>query len=558
MSFLHRHLPLLADLQRMDGATARADVAAGLTTAVMLVPQAMAYAMLAGLDPIVGLYASLLPLVVYAFLGSSKQLAVGPVAMDSLLVAAGVGALAAPGTPHYLALAIALSLLVGLVQVAMGLARLGALVRLVSHPVIAGFSSAAALVIATSQLGTVVGISLPRGQNVLATWQALVTHVGDVHLPTLGLAAAAVATLVALKRWAPRVPRFLLVVVGGTLAVQFLGLDAQGVAVVGKVPAGLPSLQLPSLTLDELQALLPTAFTIALVGFLEAYAVAKRIAARSDELDADRELRALGMANLGGAFTGAYPVTGGFSRTAVAAQAGARTGLSGLVTAATVGLTLLVLTPAFEFLPKAVLAAIILTAVLGLVDIAGARDLWRVSRPDLAMMAITFVATLTVGIQQGILIGVAASLLWFVRQVAVPHVAVLGRLPGTTTYRKIERNPSAEAPDGTLLLRVDAPLCFANTAFLHETLTTLLAEQDRPITRVVLDASGVGSIDATAAAALDDLSRDLEERGIQFRLAAVRGPVRDVLARTPLWSRVGPDLVAQTVHDAVDAVDHAA
>lgn len=540
---------LFAQLAGYDGKSARADALAGLTTAIMLIPQAMAYAMLAGLPPIVGLYSSLLPLAAYAIFGSSRQLAVGPVAMVSLMVASGVGAIAPTGSADFIVLAAVLALMVGVFQLTMGVLRLGFLVDYLAHPVIAGFSSAAALIIGFSQLKHALGVDIPRSHHIHTILLGAFERASDIDLVTFAIAGGALATLIVLKRVAPRFPRFLLVVVAGTGAVYGLGLET---AVVGDVPAGLPPLAWPSFGADTLRELLPTAVAISLVGFMESISVAKAFAKKNGyDVDADQELVGLGAANLvGGVFSG-YPVTGGFSRTAVNAQAGAKTGIASVITALFVGLTLLWLTPLFYYLPKAVLAAIIMSAVFGLVDIAEARHLWRISRPDLALMGITFVATLTLGIELGILVGVAASLAGFLRKMSRPHVAMLGRLPGTTLYRKIDRNPGAEIEPGVLAFRFDAPLFFANASYLEKTLADLESQVSAPIEKVVFDATGVSGLDASAIAALDKVLERYEQRGVEVWIATMRGPIRDIMDRAGLVRRIGPERFVQRVHDAI-------
>lgn len=557
MERLTRYVPLVATLRDGYGAAdARADVSAGLTTAVMLVPQAMAYAMLAGLPPIVGLYASLLPLVAYALVGTSRQLAVGPVAMVSLLVASGVGALAEPGSDTYLAMAVLLAVMVGVLQLVMGVARLGWLVNFLSHPVVSGFTSAAALLIALTQIKHILRIDMPRSHDVQEMVHHLVQGLPHTHGLTLLLGLSSMAGLLGLKRWAPRVPRFLVVVGVSTLATWGLGLHEQGIRILGAVPAGLPRPVMPTLDLGAMRGLLPMAATIAAVGFMESISVAKRFARDGGyELDANQELLGLGFANLGAALLGGYPVAGGFGRSAVNAQAGARTGVAPLVTAVVVAATLLFLTPLFTYLPDAVLAAIILTAVLGLVDVAEVRHLWRVSRSDAAILGITFLATLQLGIEPGIAVGVAASVAWFVWQTSKPHVAVLGRVPGTTSFRKLDRNPDAEPVPGVLIVRIDAPLYFANTAFLKSTLTALEEEHRGPLRAVVLNAKGIGQLDATAADALDEVRADYAARGIRFVLAGVRGPVHDVLTRSGFVARAGPDAFVLGVQEALEVLE---
>ncbi len=531
-----RYVPMSTWLPALRRADIGPDVAAGLTTAVMLVPQAMAYALLAGLPPVVGLYASMAPLVAYAVFGTSRQLAVGPAAMVSLLVAAGVGSVASPET--YVALAVVTALLVGVLQVAMGALRLGFLVNFLSQPVISGFTSAAALLIGVGQLKHLLGVSVPRGAHVHSTARHLWTQLDAVHGPTLALGLAATVALVALKRWAPRFPRALATVVAATAAVWWLDLAGQGVAVLGEVPGGLPALALPEVTWGRVVALAPTAATIALVGFVQSVSVAKAFARRHGYgVEPNQELLGLGMANLAGAAFGAFPVTGGFARTAVNDQAGARTGLAGLVTAAVVAVALLLFTPLLRHLPVVALAAIIVTAVAGLFDLAEARRLWRVDRRDFTMLTLTFAATLALGIEQGIAVGVVASALWFVVESTRPHAAVLGRLPGTALWRNVRRFPESVQEPGVLVVRVDAPLFYGNVTFLRGTVERLIDR--RPGTAaLVLDCSTVHGLDSSAAGALEVLDRELESRGIHTYFASVRGPVRDVLDKTQLTTRL--------------------
>jgi sulfate permease, SulP family len=545
-------IPLLETLRGYDARTFRGDLQAGLTTAVMLIPQGMAYAMLAGLPPIHGLYASLAPLVAYAVFGTSRHLSVGPVALDSLLVAAGVGAMAAAGSERYVALAIALALMVGLIQVVMGAARLGFVVNFLSRPVLGGFVAAAALIIAGSQLPQLLGIPMKGSTELHAVLWEVGHRLGETHLPTLLIAAVSLILLLALGRWWPIFPRALAAVVGATVVVWALGLKAQGVAVVGAVPSGLPAPSLPDLAWGDVGALLPIALTIAFVAFIEAIAVGKRMARQHGyDVAANRELVALGAANLAASLTRGYPVAGGLSRTAVNAEAGARTGVAGLITAGAVALTLAALTPLLHHLPKATLAAIIVTAVVGLIDVRQVARLWRVKRADLAMLAVTFVATLALGIQHGILVGVGTSLALLVARTAHPHVAVLGRVPGTGAYRNVERFPDAETLPGVLAVRLDAQLYFGNVNFLKETLQALEERVEGPLRAVVIDASGMNQIDASAEAALCEILADYRARNVRFMLATVKGPVRDVLSRSGFLAHLGEPNLTLRLEDAM-------
>jgi len=540
---------------RLSRPDLRADLGAGITVAVMLVPQAMAYAMLAGLPPIVGLYASVAPLLVYAGLGTSRQLAVGPVAMVSLLTATGVGAIAASGTDQYLAYAVLLALMVGVIQIAMGLLRLGYLVNFLSHPVLSGFTSAAALIIGLNQLKHLLSVPIPRGHHVHTIVLEAVRGLPSANMATLAIGLGAIAALVAVKKWAPKVPGPLIAVGGATLAVWLFGLGGAGVKLVGDVPPGLPRPALPAWDPVAVRQLLPIALTISLVGFMESISVAKVFANKHGyRLKPDRELVGLGAANLASAAFGGYAVTGGFSRSAVKDQSGARTRLAGAITALGVAAALLFLTPLFQFMPNAVLSSIILVAVYGLVDVAEVRHLWKTDRVDLGLLALTFVATLGFGIEQGILAGVGASMIVFVARRTRPHFAVLGRLPGTEVYRNVNNHSDAMREPGVLALRFDAAFYYGNVTFLEDTLRRLEADEDGPLRAVILDAAAINSLDSSAVHALEGIARDYQARGIRLLFAGVKGPVRVVLERTGLDERLGKDNLVLTVCDAMDAL----
>jgi SulP family sulfate permease len=548
LSRLGRLMPALVWLPRYRRADLPGDLTAGVTTAVMLIPQAMAYALLAGLPPVVGLYAAIAPPLVYALFGSSPKLAVGPVAMDSLLVAAAVGSVALAGTEVYVTTAAALALMVGAVQLGMGALRLGFVVNFLSRPVLSGFTSAAALVIAASQLGPLLGLRLGSSTALHTIVLEIAGAVTKIHVPTLVLAAVTMLVLVLLGRWRGKA---LLVVALGIAASALLDLPALGVAVVGEVPPGLPSPALPLVPWATLGALVPAALTIALVSFMEAISSGLAVAEDDQRPAADRELVALGLSNLACGVMRGYPVAGGLSRTAVNAQAGARTGLAGVFTAALVALALLFLTPLLRGLPRASLAAIIVVAVFGLIDRKLPRELWRVRRRELPVLLLTFMATLTLGISTGLVLGVLASLLLFVLRTTRPHTAVLGRLPGTHVYRNLRRFPDAEPVPGLVLVRLDAQLYFANAAFLRATLLRLVDEAPPPVRAVIVDASSIHDVDVSALESLREVHRALTARGIDLYFADVKGPVRDLLHRAGFVAELGPEHFSFTTHEAV-------
>lgn len=532
---------------------ALADLSAGLTVGAMLVPQAMAYALLAGLPPEVGLYASTVPVLLYAFLGTSRQLAVGPVAIVSLLSATALGGVADEGAAGYVAAAGTLAVLVGVIHVVMGVGRLGFLVRLLSHPVLVGFTSAAALIIGLSQVKHLMGVSIERSEHVYDTAWNLIESVGDVHGLTLAVGAGAMALMVGLKRWLPVIPGAFAAVIVTTVASVVFDLESRGVETVGDIPQGLPALTAPD-DLGIVGQLLPAAFVITLVGFMESIAVGKVYARRNRyELDSNRELVGLGVANVGSGLFGGYPVTGGFSRTAVNAEAGARTRFAGIVTAAVVVLVIVALTPLFAELPSATLGAIVVLAVAKLFDLAEIRHIKALKTADFATLVVAFVATLALGVELGIAVSVVASIVVVAARMMAPHTAVLGRLPGTTLYRNVDRFPEAERIEGVAIIRFDVSLSYLNVEFLKRRVQRLVADADDGLRAIVLDANGVNDIDTSATEALGELIEELADAGIEVHLATVKGPVRDVLTRAGLYQQLS-DRIHPRVDDAVQAV----
>lgn len=551
---MKKYFPFLEWIRPYDKKNLNGDLSAGLTVGVMLIPQGMAYAMLAGLPPIYGLYASTIPLFIYAILGTSRQLAVGPVAMVALLISSGVGAIAPLGSEEFVSLAILLALMVGVIQFAMGALRLGFLVNFLSHPVISGFTSAAAIIIAFSQLKHLLGLNIPRGK-VHETLISVVENIGEINQPTFFLGLGAIAILVAIKKWYKRLPGPILVVVLGTLAVYFLGLQEQGVRIIKEVPSGLPSFSLPLINGDNLLSLLPIAFTISFIGFLESFAVGKVIQAKHKnyEISANQELLALGVANIVGAFFKAFPVMGGFGRSAVNDQAGAKTGLAAVISASMILLALLFLTPYFYYLPNAILAAIIIVAVYGLIDFKEAKHLWKHDKKDLAVFMTTALGTLIIGIEEGILIGVLLSLGLLIFKASYPHMAELGRVPGSTEFRNIERFSDLETYRDILIIRFDAQLFFANANSLKNYIQQKLAKKTAT-QHLILDCRTISNLDSSAVHTLHDLVQDLKNKGIQLYLVGVIGPVRDILRLNGLLHDEHPERFYLSTDDAVDYI----
>ena len=551
---LQKIIPSLEWLRNYKREDLKGDLTAGLIVAIMLVPQGMAYAMLAGLPPVIGLYASTLPLIVYALLGSSRQLAVGPVAMMSLLVFAGVSPLAPPGSEKYVSLVLLLSLMVGVFQFSLGLLRAGFIVNFLSHAVISGFTSAAAILILLSQLHHLFGIPSSGGHSAMTVLRGVVQGMGGTHPTTLGIGLASMIILVIFKRKMPNFPAPIVVVVASTLVVYFFGLDQSGVKIVGHVPKGLPSFSIPEWSLGSLEVLFPAALTILFIGFMESISIAEWVAAREKyKIDSNRELVGLGLANVTASFFSAYPVTGGFSRTAVNYQAGAKTGLASFITAAIILLTLLFFTSFFYHLPHAVLAAIVAAAVAGLIDVKGARHLLNLKKMDGWTMILTFVATLVLGSEKGIMIGVAFSLFVFIWRSSHPHTAELGYLEGDNVFRNMRRFPEAKTYPEALILRVDASLYFANMAFLEDFLRRRIVEKP-DVKWVIMDLSGVNDIDAVGADTLSEIMNNYREQGVQFIFAGMKGPVRDLVSKAGWQEKYGKNIEYLSIQHALKGI----
>lgn len=521
---------------------ARGDLTAGLTVGVMLIPQGMAYAVLAGVAPIYGLFASLVPLVVYPFLGTSRHLAVGVTAISMLIVGASVGSLAEAGTPEYLTLAVLLAAMVGVLEIVMGLARLGFLANLISRPVIAGFSTAAALIIASSQLGNLLGLELGRSSRVHVLVADAVAHLGDLHGPSLALGVGSILGIVGIQRWRPRLPAELIVVVAATVLAWILGLGEHGIELVGDIPAGLPDFALPDLDAGSIGALSSAAVTLALIQFMSVISLGRVFANRHRYLiDPNRELMAIGASNLFGSFFQSLPVSGSWSRTTVNEQAGARSALSNVAAAALIGLTLLFLTPLFSYVPMPALAGLIVVAAAGLVDVAELQYLYHARKSDGWVALGTFATTLALGIQEGILVGIVAATLALLYRTTRPHVAELGHLRSTRSFRNPERFAEAEPVEGLLVLRVEAGFSFLNARTLRDVILKKIRDEDPDVRAVVIDGMSINYLDTTAVEALQDITNTLEGLGVDLHFAGLTGPIRDVIDDSGLGPWLGSD-----------------
>lgn len=550
---LARFLPCLEWLRGYDRESAGKDALAALIVALMLIPQSLAYAMLAGLPPVTGLYASLLPLLAYALLGTSRTMSVGPMALTSLMTAAALGPLFPAGSAEYAGAALLLTLLSGLLLLAMALLRLGFLSNFLSHPVVSGFNTASSLVIALGQLKHLLGIRV-EGDSGLALLRGLLAGLPHTHLPTLAIGAGSLAFLWSARRYlnaglqrlgfTAKVAGMLtktapvLGLLLAVLAVRAFGLEEAGVRVVGTVPRGLPSLTLPPLELGLIHQLLPSALLLSLVGFVGSVSVGQTLAAkRRQRIEPNQELVALSGANIAAALSGGLPVTGGFSRSVVNYDAGAQTPMASALTMLTIAIAVQFFTPLLHDLPLAVLAATIIVAVLSMVDLGALKRTWHYSRQDAAAMAATMLGVLLIGVEAGILLGVGLSLLLFLWRTSQPHIAVVGQLPGSEHFRNVERFAVVESPK-VLSLRVDESLYFPNARYLEDRIAAL-AGQHPQVEHLVLMCPGVNLIDASALESLEAIAERLRTAGIQLHLSEVKGPVMDRLRRSDFLQRFG-------------------
>lgn len=543
-----------------DPAVLRADLLAGITVSLVLIPQSMAYAQLAGLPPYFGLYISFIPVLIAALWGSSRQLATGPVAVVSIMTATALAtvvggtALSHPElAAQYIPLAMFLALLVGVFQFLLGAFRLGVIVNFLSHPVILGFTNAAALVIALSQLSKIFGVDMPgvTSDHFLSVriWGVL-QQLGATHLPTLIMGVSAFAIMMGLKKYYPRMPGVLIAVVITTVASWLTNFNKKlGGNVVGEIPEGLPSIALPAISIEMLLALLPSAIIIALVGFMEAISIAKAIATKTKKrVDPNQELMGQGLGNIVGSFVQAYPSSGSFSRSAVNLNAGARSGFSSVVTATIVVITLLFLTPLLYHLPTAVLAAVIMMAVFGLVSVSAIKHAWLANKHDGIAGIVTFVATLGFAphLDQGIIIGAILSITLYLYRTMKPRIAILGRYKDGT-LRDLRVHPELPTDDKVVAIRFDGSLYFANVSYFEDTI--LAAVANKPDIKFILVVSnGINQLDASGEAVLHHVVQRMHDNGITVVFSGLKKQILDVLQRTGLREQIG----AQNIHATAD------
>jgi sulfate permease, SulP family len=557
MNLLEKFFPFLQWLPKYRKEWLKGDINAGIIVAIMLIPQGMAYAMLAGLDPIHGLYAVTFPLIVYALLGTSRQLAVGPVAMVSLLTAAGISALQPESAAQYLIYSLTLAFLVGMIQFLMGIFKLGFIVNFLSHPVISGFTSAAAIIIGLSQIKHLLRIPLPNTEHAHEIIVAIFSQLGEIHLYSLLIGMGGILIIKFGKKIHKFFPSPLVAVIFGIAAVSFGNLESQGIKIVGEVPSGLPSFSLPIIDAQIWKQLLPVAFAISMIGFAESFAVAKTIQNKHKDykLDANQELLGLGLANVIASVFKGMPITGGFSRTAVNDSSGAKTGLASIISAVLVFATLLFFTHWFHNLPNAILASVVIVAVSGLVNVSEPLHLWKEDRMDFFMLALTFFATLFLGIEIGIVSGMLVSLGVMIYRASKPHMALLGKVPNASFYRNIDRFPDLEIRKDTLIIRIDGPLYFANIEYIKSKLDAYQEQAGDEIKAIVINMEAIPAIDSTALQALLDWVKEWKINGLLVYFTDIKGPLRDYFKKSGFVNKVGEQSLQLSIEEALKCLD---
>jgi sulfate permease, SulP family len=568
IEIFRKYLPILEWGASYNSKTLVNDSVVALIVTIMLIPQSLAYAQLAGLPAEVGLYASMAPLVLYAIFGTSRTLSVGPVAMTSLMTLAAVAPLAAAGTPEYTGAAITLAMLTGLFLLVLGFLRLGFISNFMSFPVMAGLSTAIGLQIATSQLSPVLGVQL-EGGSFLAMVISLVKNISQISINTAAIGVSSViflllvkkyfATLLAMTGMSQRLAGILakmgpvIAIIITILIVSGLGLDKQGVKIVGDVPKGLPGLVLPPFDLNVWSQLVTPALLIAILAYVGSLSVAQTLAAKKrQQINPNQEFFALGAANIGAAISGGLPVAGGFSRSIVNFEAGAETPAAGILTAVGIAVVALFLTPLLYFLPNATLGATIFVAVLSMVKIGAAIKTYAYSKADGIAMALTILLTLTLGVIVGLIAGIGASLMMYLYSTSRPHVAIVGQVPGTQSFKNVDRHKVVTS-DKVVSMRIDESIYFPNAKFLESRINEMVAT--RPgMQHLILNCSSVNSIDISGLESLKAINMRLKEAGIAFHLAEIKGPIMDGLIKTQFYQDM-KDMIHLTHYDAVQSID---
>ncbi|HKK25334.1 MAG TPA: sulfate permease [Gracilimonas sp.] len=552
--FLFKYIPILDLLRNYDLDKLKADLISGSTVGVVLIPQGMAYAVIAGLPPIYGLYAGLIPLFIYPLFGTSRHISIGPVAIDMLILAAGLGFLAGSDPSEKITFAIMIAFLTGVFQILMGFLKLGFVFNLFSRPVISGFTIAAPIIIIASQMGTLLNMNIENSQFIHVILIDLWNQLGNIHYPSFGLSVFFILFLILMRRYYAKLPESVLLVTLTIIVVSFISVSQWGISQVGSIPVGLPDLALPALDTAAIREIAPNAFTLALIQFMTVASLSKSFARKHGyTVNPNQELLAIGASNVTGSFFQSLPVSSSFTRSAIAEQAGAKTSLNNIFAGILILFTLLFLTPLFEILPEPLLGAIIVVSVSSLVDIRELKFLINTKRRDALVAFITFISVLTIGIQEGIIIGLVSSVLALLMKMSKPTVAELGLVPETRDFKNRERFSEVKTIPGVLILRVDAPFSFVNAEFFKNyILDKSMNGSDAP-RYVIIDGTTIGDLDVSAMDSLLMIIETLNKQGIELYISGLIGPVRDVIRKSDISTFVKSNRFHNTVHDGVKA-----
>lgn len=548
-------LPILQWLPKYRKEMLFGDAISGITAGILAIAQGMAYAMIAGLPPVFGLYAAMTPQIIYVLLGTSRQLSIGPVAMDSLIVAAGISAIGIVGIEEYILAAVFLAFFVGIIQVILGVLKLGFLANFLSKPVLNGFTSAAALIIGLSQLKHMLRVDMQQTNKIHILFQEVILNFSETHFLSLGLGLVGIILIKVFQKINEKIPAILIVVSLGTIVMYFTQWHLQGIKIVGEIPVGLPKIGIPKLDKQLIMDLFPVAITLAVVGFTEAISIAKAIEEKHTDyqVDPNQELIAVGSGNIIGSFVQSYPTTASFSRSAIQDQGGAKSGIASLFSAALVLLTLLFLTPLFYYLPIPILAAIIMVSIFGLIDIKYPIQLWKKNRDECLAFLITFIITMTVGIPQGIVIGILLSLLTMIFRTSKPHIAILGKIKNTEYYKNVNRFEEDITVDKRILIfRFDAQLFFGNQDYFKKELLKQVAIKGAELELIIINAEAINYIDSSALNMLEKVCTDLRETKIKIMITGAIGPIRDIIFNHKLITIIGTDNLFINTSEAVN------
>lgn len=547
---------LLNDIRSYNFATFRSDFLAGLTVAIILIPQGMAYSLLAGLHPVYGLYTAIIPMLIYPIFSTSPKLSVGPVALMSIIVLSGVSLFAEPGTQEYLDMVLMVSFMSGVIQLLFAFFRLGSLSSFLSKPVMKGFISAAGVIIALSQIKYLMSLDYERVKSIPQMIIRIVQNLGTTNFYSMMIGLGGLFLIILLKKIHKAIPASIIAVILGSLILYFFNLTDYKVPIVGELPAGLPSISVSYFHWDYLVTLFPTAFVISIICFIGSFSLASTFAMKdpqSKKVSPNRELLSLGFAKVVSSFFNGFPSTGSFSRTAINVQSGAKTGLSSIFAAIFIGLTLIFFSHWFYYLPEPILAAIVIASVFSLIDYKEAKSLFKLDRKDFWVLFTTFLFTLILGIQNGVFAGIILSLLLIIMRVSKPHYAVLGKLPNSTIYRNIERFEDAITWPEILILRYDEDIFFANAEHFFK--SVLQEIKNHPRTKhIILDMSSVSNMDSTGVDYMKRLQKTINKMNLSLHLTGPKGPLRDFLTKNMVYDVVGYNFIYTNIEKAVQEV----